>query len=315
MTNDLVLRGPDLNALAELGAMLRDSGYFPDTGKVAQAAVKVLAGRELGLGPVASMRGLHIVEGRIELSADLLAQRVKTHGRYDYRVERLDAEECRLIFFEAGAVVGKSTFSIGDAAQAELTGKKAWQRYPRNMLFNRALTNGVAWFCPDVAGSMPYVVAGGLDVDLETGEIIEAPIELEPVGGSAIQSSEVSPRDGMGEMGGEVDADGATTRGAASAEPEGSEADFQGEDATSDPERTEGNESPSVEAGGERTVDEHQGAGKPPVDSPPPASTKYEIHPLDSQHRWRKSTTMPGYRYCATKSCSKTERIPEGETV
>ena len=79
----------ELDTLEDLGNMMLTSGYFDGVGKVAQAAVKVLAGREVGLGPVASMRLLHIVDGKIEMSADLLAMRVKEHPRYDYRVREI----------------------------------------------------------------------------------------------------------------------------------------------------------------------------------------------------------------------------------
>ena len=51
----LVLKSDDIADLKELATMLHASGAFKDTADVAQAAVKVLAGRELGLGPVASM--------------------------------------------------------------------------------------------------------------------------------------------------------------------------------------------------------------------------------------------------------------------
>ena len=46
---DIVVRQQELDDLASLGQMLRDSGSFEDVHSIAQAAVKVLAGRELGL--------------------------------------------------------------------------------------------------------------------------------------------------------------------------------------------------------------------------------------------------------------------------
>ena len=72
-----------------LGKLLVESHYFQDAGQMAQAVVKVLAGRELGFGPIASMTGIHIVQGRPTLGADLLAKAVKRSGRYNYRVTDL----------------------------------------------------------------------------------------------------------------------------------------------------------------------------------------------------------------------------------
>jgi len=55
-----------LNELAvqEVGQWLVKSHYFSDATQVEQAIVKVLAGRELGFGPVAAMTGIYIVKAR-----------------------------------------------------------------------------------------------------------------------------------------------------------------------------------------------------------------------------------------------------------
>lgn len=187
MSNDIVLHKQDMDELQELGQALVASGFFKDSTKVAQAAVKVLAGRELGLGPVESMRAFHIVEGKIEMSADLLAQRVKAHPKYDYRVRKLDNYSAAIEFFEDGESLGLSEFTMDDAASAGLAGRGAWKTYSRNMLFARAISNGVAWFCPDVAGGSRLYVEGevggpepsyaevnGHVVDVTTGEIVES---------------------------------------------------------------------------------------------------------------------------------------------
>lgn len=171
----IVLRKPDLDDLAELGNLMISSGFFKDSAKVAQAAVKVLAGRELGLGPVESMRAFHIVEGKIEMSADLLAQRVKASEKYDYQVGKLTNEECTIAFYEHEEQIGASTFTIDDAKRAGLVRERtAWVTYPRNMLFARALSNGVAWFCPDVAGGARLYVEGEVG-----GEVLDIDPELE----------------------------------------------------------------------------------------------------------------------------------------
>lgn len=284
----IVVSKRELDNLAELGHALRDSGYFDDNLSIAQAAVKVLAGRELGLGPVASMRSLHIVEGKIEMSADLLAQRVKAHPRYDYRVARLDAEACVLRFFEDGQPVGVSEFTMGDAENAKLLGRKSqtWERYPRNMLFNRALTNGVAWYCPDVAAGGAILVEGGVTVDTETGEIIEASDELEPV---VSPPSRGSAGDGMGESDGEsegpVESEIVTT---ISTHGEGSEdsptpsdppaPDTAAAASTQGTEGTQGEENEPV-------TEEAAAGGLPPTGSPSsePAGGSAEHRALSSQ--------------------------------
>src|SRR4030067_1822876 len=62
--------------LSELGQVLVKSGFFSDSRDASQAIVKVLAGRELGFGPIASMTGFYIVKGRVSMSANLIAAAV-----------------------------------------------------------------------------------------------------------------------------------------------------------------------------------------------------------------------------------------------
>lgn len=161
------------NELQALGDAMLKSGLFgSDLKSVAAAMVKVMAGREIGLGPVEAMRSLNIVKGKLDLSSDLLAQRVRMHPRYDYRVVELDNAHCILEFMRDGEPIGVSKFDDDDRALAGLALEESgpngmyltpWAKYPRNMMFARAMSNGVAWYCPDVVASLPMPVA--IDVD------------------------------------------------------------------------------------------------------------------------------------------------------
>ena len=78
MTNMIPLpRNVDDLDTMTLGTVLARSGYFQDARDAAQAVVKVLAGRELGFPPIASMRGIHIIKGQVALSANLIAAAIK----------------------------------------------------------------------------------------------------------------------------------------------------------------------------------------------------------------------------------------------
>jgi hypothetical protein len=131
-----------------LGKILAQSGYFADSKEAAQAITKIIAGKELGIGPVAAMTGIHVIKGKISLSANLIAAIIKRSGRYDYRVKRLDAEVCVLEFTDGGKPAGESSFTMKDAAAAGLTNENL-RKFPRNMLFARAMSNGAKWYCPD----------------------------------------------------------------------------------------------------------------------------------------------------------------------
>jgi len=172
MNKELVVRaGLDI---ASLGDTLARSGYFQDTRDAAQAIVKVLAGQELGIGPISAMTGIYIVKGRVTLSANLMAALIKRSGHYNYRVTELSDTACEIEFSENGQVIGISRFTMQDALKAKLSGDN-WARFPRNMLFARALSNGAKWYTPDAFGGSPIYTPDelGAAVD-EDGEVIEA---------------------------------------------------------------------------------------------------------------------------------------------
>ena len=158
MSNELTTVAPAAEVdLFRLGEVLAQSGYFQDARQAAQAIVKVMAGRELGFGPIASMTGIHIIQGRPAIGADLMAKAVKRSGRYNYRVTELTDEACSIEFFEKAAEawqsIGTSRFTRQDAIKAKT---KNLDAFPRNMLFARAMSNGVKWYCPDALGLTSY---------------------------------------------------------------------------------------------------------------------------------------------------------------
>ena len=150
------------------------SGYFQDAKQAAQAIVKVLAGHEMGFGPFASMNGIHIIQGRPAIGANLMAAAVKRSGRYNYRVTEMSEKRCAITFYECKEPIGESEFTLEDARKA---GTKNLDKFARNMLFARAMSNGVRWYCPDVfAGSAVYVPEElGATVDGE-GNVIDAQV-------------------------------------------------------------------------------------------------------------------------------------------
>lgn len=162
-----------------LGDIFVKSGFFKDTRDQYQAVVKILYGKELGFSPVVSMMGIHIIDGKPSISANLIGTLVKRSGRYNYRVIESTATRCEITFFElngsAWESAGTSVFTMDDAKQAGLTGKQNWQKYPKAMLYSRALSAGVKLHCPDVSASPLYVPEElGAEVN-EDGEVLELP--------------------------------------------------------------------------------------------------------------------------------------------
>jgi hypothetical protein len=136
-----------------LGDIFVQSGMFPDLKSQAQAVVKIMAGRELGLSPLQSITDIYIVNGKVALQAKVISSLIKRSGKYDYHIDKLDDEGCVISFFQLNGErikIGESSFSKADAARAGVINKEVWKSYPRNMYFARTISNGGRLFCPDV---------------------------------------------------------------------------------------------------------------------------------------------------------------------
>jgi hypothetical protein len=149
---ELIKSTQDVLSIAET---FYNSGMFVDIKSSSQAMVKIMAGQEFGIPPFAAMSGIHLIQGKPTIGAGLMAQRVKKSGKYTYSVLQLNDAICEIEFIQLPkTVLGKSTFTIEDAKKA---GTKNIDRFPKNMLFARAISNGVRWFTPDIYDSVVYV--------------------------------------------------------------------------------------------------------------------------------------------------------------
>ena len=143
-----------VNDMLTMAKLFAESGMFQDAKQVAQAFVKIQAGQEIGLAPFAAMSGINIILGKPTFGAGVIASCVKGNGKYDYLVKEMNEKICSIDFFEGAKLIGNSTFTIEDAKK-QLT--KNLDKFPKNMLFARAMSNGQKWFCPDVFQMSVYV--------------------------------------------------------------------------------------------------------------------------------------------------------------
>lgn len=146
----------DMRALSRVFIL---SGLFRDQNKnditEEQAIVKIMAGRELGMEPFTAMQCIDIVLGKISVKPIAIAARIKQSGKYDYKVVKQTDEICTIDFFQNGAKIGESIFTIQDAARMGLSGKDNWRKQPAVMLYNRAMSKGARQACPDAFFGVP----------------------------------------------------------------------------------------------------------------------------------------------------------------
>jgi hypothetical protein len=152
----LSLQVKSVDDLARLAKVFAASGLFGRSGnqetQVAECAIRLMAGMEAGFSPFASATGIHIINGRPAFSSSLLAQAVRRHPAYDYRVLEKSSTVCRIKFLAHGQELGIETFTIEMAERAQLLKNPTWRAYPEAMLFTRALTAGMRTHCPDALG-------------------------------------------------------------------------------------------------------------------------------------------------------------------
>ena len=157
---ELVPLSPETQAVESLvepmaiGEVLFQSGMFTDIKSKAQAVVKILAGKELGISPLESLSNIFMVNGKVSVMAKIVGSLIKKSEKYDYAIKDLTDEGCTLVFYSISQdkkiELGTSTFNKQDAAKAGLINRETYKSYPKNMYFARALSNGAKWFTPDV---------------------------------------------------------------------------------------------------------------------------------------------------------------------
>ena len=160
---------------------------------IAKAMMIVEYGAECGIPPMASLQGVHIIEGKPSMGAGLVASVVKSSGTVNYRVRKSDNASCVLAWFERidgkWEPVGDSSFTLVEAKQAGLANRQNWRNYTSDMLFARCLTRGARRFAPHVFRGAVYTPEelgnGTLDGELVesaeevTAEVVELPTAMQ----------------------------------------------------------------------------------------------------------------------------------------
>ena len=155
--------------LKDLATTFVQSNFFKDTKSASQAVVKIMAGHELGIPPIAAMSQVHVFEGKVELGARLLASLIKRAPNYRFKVLRCDKQACDIEFFERERIdsawsewesMGNASFTEQDAQDANLLNKTNWKSWREDMMFARALSRGFRRYCSDLAGGAAIYVEG-----------------------------------------------------------------------------------------------------------------------------------------------------------
>jgi len=157
MSNIIPINSPGYGPPDDIGVIERTaqhfltSGLFKDLRSVSQAVVKILKGRELGIGPYSSIDSINVIQGKLVINANLLAALIRKSKAYDYKITELTPKSCSIVITQdKQPLYPTHTFTIEDAKAAGLTRNQTYTAYPRNMLFARCISNASRFHCPDV---------------------------------------------------------------------------------------------------------------------------------------------------------------------
>ena len=141
--------------------------------KPADLLAILMTGAELGLAPMQSIRGIHIIEGRPSLSADAMAGIVLASTKCaSLRVVESTDERVTVLAQRTGQPEAKFSFSMKDAERAGLSGRDNWRKYPRNMMRARATAFACRAVWPDLLMGI-YT-----DEELEEVEVNAVPVSV-----------------------------------------------------------------------------------------------------------------------------------------
>jgi hypothetical protein len=183
------------------------SGYFADTPKVSQAAVKIMLGRDLGVSASVAMMSIHIGKsGRPSFKGELIGALLKRAG-YSWKFIKHDRIECTAVpYYKNEPILDEAgkrsvvSFTYDDAKTALLTDPvgeakhpSMYTKYGPDMLFNRMIVRLQRRFAPEVTAGIVVYTPDELE-EIEERDL-DAEIERKNAPGvAAVKAPEVTER-------------------------------------------------------------------------------------------------------------------------
>lgn len=132
---------PQMETLWRTAGHLANSSFAPEAlrGKRDEVYAALLTGMELGLGPMAAMRHIAVINGKPTLSA---AMQLSLLRRAGHRIEVVEQGPTKTTI--KGTTPQGDTlevsYTIEEAQAAGLAGKAVWKQYPADMLWARCVS-------------------------------------------------------------------------------------------------------------------------------------------------------------------------------
>lgn len=164
MTNEVARWTRTVVPAAELAEQIAATEFVPKAmrGNVPAVAACIMYGDEIGVGPMTALQGVHVIDGRPFVSAELMRALVLGAGHH-MRVRESSGTRCIVQGARAGAKHDSEwqtvEWTIEMARAAGLLSKagSGWHKYPRAMLLARASADLCRMAFPDVVRGLGHV--------------------------------------------------------------------------------------------------------------------------------------------------------------
>ena len=182
----------------KLAQTFHASGLLPRGIASPEAAFTIIAtGAELGLSPMASLRSIHVIEGKPVLSAALIAGIVQRRPDLCEGFALVESSDTIATYetTRRGQTPVRMSFTIEQAQRARLTDKDNWKKYPHAMLRARASAELARAVYPDVVGGLydPDEIPGAEVRTVEPRPVVQPPPQRTLAAASPASSAETLP--------------------------------------------------------------------------------------------------------------------------
>ncbi|MER5461617.1 hypothetical protein ABT010_13205 [Streptomyces sp. NPDC002668] len=165
-------------------------------GKRDEIVAVVLAGHELGLKPMTSLKSIDVIQGQPALRAHAMRGIILKHG-HEIELVESDDSHCIMRGRRKGAEAWQTVVWDTDRARLMgLLGKDQWKKQPKTMLIARATGEICRLIAADALHGMPYV-AEELDGYVH-GEVVQqkqAPLSVAALTAPARQTEPEPPQE------------------------------------------------------------------------------------------------------------------------
>lgn len=193
----------NVNDLLVLAGSLAKSGLMPNGLTKPEAILAIaLKGQELGIGPMAAIAGITVIQGKPVVSPQLMLSLVERSGKLeDWKVIEESDQQVVVQFTRKGRTPIQKGFSMKDAQQMGLATKDNWKKQPRTMMQWRAISAAVRLAFPDVIDGCYTAEELGVDMEVDAegamqvaSVVQESPPQLQQgVGGGKFSEARTEP--------------------------------------------------------------------------------------------------------------------------